>query len=97
MKTPSLVDRMAHKYTDRLVGRVEAMYNQLKAPCNLLDLPPAPTRPPTTRKKVVHIKTVDGQNHQSATDPMGGDGVLVKPLNAAGSVYDSKQYQIKVI
>lgn len=56
IKAPSVVDRMAHKYSDRLVQRVEAIYNQLKEPCNLLDLPPAPTPPPPTRRRIVRIK-----------------------------------------
>lgn len=47
---------MAHKYSERLVQRVEAMYNQLKIPCNLMDLPPAPTPPPPTKKRFVRIK-----------------------------------------
>ncbi|XP_055295408.1 uncharacterized protein LOC129565073 isoform X2 [Sitodiplosis mosellana] len=50
IKAPSVVDRTAHKYSDRLVRRVEEIYNQLKIPCNLADLPTAP--PPTTPKKM---------------------------------------------
>lgn len=48
IKAPSVVDRTAHKYSDRLVQRVEEIYNQLKRPCNLADLPKVPTRPPPT-------------------------------------------------
>lgn len=55
IKAPSVVDRMAHKYSERLTSRVEAIYNQLKVPCNLLDLPPVPTPPPPTRKKVFRV------------------------------------------
>ena len=38
------------------------MYNKLKEPCNLLNLPPAPTKPPPTRKKILKIK--DNQNNE---------------------------------
>lgn len=46
-----MVDRTAHKYSDRLVRRVEEIYNQLKIPCNLADLPNVPTAPPPTTAK----------------------------------------------
>lgn len=48
MKAPSVVDRTAHKYSDRLVQRVQEIYNQLKIPCNLADLPKIPVRPSST-------------------------------------------------
>lgn len=52
-----MVDHTAHKYSDRLVRRVEEIYNQLKIPCNLADLPKIPTAPPpTTPKKVSGFK-----------------------------------------
>lgn len=58
IKAPSVVDRTAHKYSDRLVQRVEEIYNQLKVPCNLADLPSIPSPPPpTTPKKVPKLKT----------------------------------------
>lgn len=103
VKTPSLVDRMAHKYSDRLVQRVEAMYNQLKVPCNLLDLPPVPTRPATTHKKMIHIKAALAQQQgASDTDAAAGEAALadvvaIKPVNGHNSVYDSNKNQIKVI
>lgn len=56
MKTPSTVDRTAHKYSGRLTDRVELMYNKLKNTCKLLNLPPAPTKAPTTRKKILKVK-----------------------------------------
>lgn len=58
IKAPSVVDRTAHKYSDRLVRRVEEIYNQLKIPCNLSDLPKIPTAPPPTMapKKVPRFK-----------------------------------------
>lgn len=87
VKTPSLVDRTAQKYTQPLVDRVEYMYNKLKDSCKLLNLPPAPTRAPPTRKKVLKIL-----NSQSVED---------KPATKTNKVYsnhiDAKIYQIKVI
>lgn len=56
VKTPSTVDRTAHKYSRRLTDRVELMYNKLKTPCKLLNLPPVPTKAPTTRKKILKVK-----------------------------------------
>ncbi|KAG4072993.1 hypothetical protein HA402_009412 [Bradysia odoriphaga] len=47
---PSTVDRTAHKYSRRLTDRVEMMYNKLKRPCKLLDLPAVPTKAPEERK-----------------------------------------------
>lgn len=55
IKTPSVEDRTAHKYSSRLVERVSAIYEYLKEPCKLSEIPPLPTRPPTTRKKVLRI------------------------------------------
>ena len=55
IKSPSLDDRTAHKYSSRLIERVGAIYDYLKEPCQLNDLPPAPTKPPPTRKKVLRI------------------------------------------
>lgn len=55
VKAPSVVDRTAYKYSDRLSARVEDIYNQLKVPCNLLDIPPQPTPPPPTKRKEVVI------------------------------------------
>lgn len=38
------MDRTATKYVHRLVERVDAVYNYLKKPCKLPDLPPLSTR-----------------------------------------------------
>lgn len=51
IKAPSVLDQTAHKYSDRLVRRVEEIYNQLKIPCNLADLPKVPSPPPPTTTK----------------------------------------------
>jgi hypothetical protein len=55
IKTPSVEDRTAHKYSSRLVERVGAIYDYLKEPCQLNELPAVPTPPPTTRKKLLRI------------------------------------------
>lgn len=52
-------DRTAHKYSDRLVRRVDAIYNQLKQPCKLADLPKVPKppkKPPITTKNSAQFK-----------------------------------------
>lgn len=55
VKTPSVEDRTAHKYSSRLVERVGAVYDYLKEPCDLPDLPPVPTKPPSKRTKVLRV------------------------------------------
>lgn len=55
IKTPSVEDRTAHKYSSRLIERVGAIYEHLRVPCKLSDLPPAPTRPPPVKKKTLRI------------------------------------------
>lgn len=62
VKAPSVLDRTAHKYSDRLVRRVEEIYNQLKEPCNLSDLPKIPTPPPsstTTKLPVASARLIN--------------------------------------
>ncbi|KFB42425.1 AGAP010096-PA-like protein [Anopheles sinensis] len=56
IKTPSLVDRTAHRYSKRLLDRVGTVYSYLKDTCNLPDIPKAPTKPPPTRKKELKIR-----------------------------------------
>ncbi|XP_055848872.1 uncharacterized protein LOC129913918 [Episyrphus balteatus] len=46
IKSPSIVDRTATRYVNRLVERVESVYNYLKKPCDLPDLPLIPEKPP---------------------------------------------------
>jgi hypothetical protein len=55
IKTVSIEDRTAHKYSSRLVERVNAVYEHLKETCNLSEIPPVPTRPPTVRKKLLRV------------------------------------------
>lgn len=93
VKTPSLVDRMAHKYSDRLVNRVETVYNQLKVPCNLLDLPPTPTRPQVERKKMPLVKAALNMAGQPQPEPDDVGAVVVKPINGAqNSMYELNKY-----
>lgn len=72
VKTPSTVDRTAHKYSRRLTDRVELMYNKLKTPCKLLNLPPVPTKAPTTRKKIFKVKdlqkSIKTKNNEPSDD-----------------------------
>lgn len=68
VKAPSIVDRMAQKYSERLIRRVEDVYNQLKVPCNLPDLPSLPTRPPPTKKKMPIFKDQHSSDKKSDTD-----------------------------
>ncbi|XP_040168091.1 uncharacterized protein LOC120903000 isoform X1 [Anopheles arabiensis] len=56
IKTPSVVDRTAHRYSNRLLDRVGTVYNYLKDVCSLPDVPRAPTKPPPTRKKELKIR-----------------------------------------
>lgn len=54
-----MLDQTAHKYSERLVSRVDKIYNHLKIPCNLADLPkiPAPPSLTTTKRPVVAISS----------------------------------------
>uniref|UniRef100_A0A182Q3Q4 Glycosyltransferase family 92 protein n=1 Tax=Anopheles farauti TaxID=69004 RepID=A0A182Q3Q4_9DIPT len=56
IKTPSVVDRTAHRYSKRLLDRVGTVYNYLKDTCSLPDIPRAPTKPPPTRRKELKIR-----------------------------------------
>ncbi|XP_069963106.1 uncharacterized protein [Bactrocera oleae] len=48
IKAPSVVDRTATKYVNRLVERVELVYKHLKQRC---DLPPLPNEPPAEQQQ----------------------------------------------
>ncbi|XP_058059014.1 uncharacterized protein LOC131209879 [Anopheles bellator] len=56
IKTPSLVDRTAHRYSTRLLDRVGTVYGYLKESCDLPDIASAQTKPPPTRKKELKIR-----------------------------------------
>lgn len=45
------MDQTAHTYSDRLVRRVDEIYNQLKIPCKLADLPKMRESPPLKTTK----------------------------------------------
>lgn len=51
IRAPSVLDQTAHTYSDRLVRRVDEIYNQLKIPCKLADLPKVPASPPLKTTK----------------------------------------------
>ncbi|XP_065084259.1 uncharacterized protein LOC135706547 isoform X1 [Ochlerotatus camptorhynchus] len=59
IKSPSVVDRTAHRYSKRLLDRVGTVYNYLKETCNLPEIPHGPTKPPPTRKKQLKIRIPD--------------------------------------
>lgn len=71
IKTPSVEDRTAHKYNTRLVERVGAVYEYLRDPCKLSEISPVPTRPPTTRKKILRIGKL-------ASNPSGNNITISK-------------------
>lgn len=82
IKVPSVVDRTAHKYSDRLVRRVEEIYNQLKIPCNLADLPKIQTPPPPTQSappQQQHEAQFKGQLIGEITNGFKSD-VKAKPI-----------------
>lgn len=60
IKSPSVLDRTAHKYGKNLVERIGIVYDYLKDKCQLPNLPPPPTKPSEPRKKVVKIRAKDG-------------------------------------
>ena len=69
VKTPSVEDKTAHKYSSRLVERVSAVYEYLKEPCNLPDIPPVPTKPPSIRKKLLRIGKLGKNSSGNLTIP----------------------------
>lgn len=78
IKTPSLVDRTAHKHGAALVDRVQLQYAQLKHKCGLLDVPPAPTAPPAAKRKQQQLQ-------RFAAAAAGGASVVAVQTNAAAS------------
>lgn len=58
IKTPSVLDRTAHRYTKQLLERVDMRYNQLKHTCQLPELPPVPQKPTTHRPRVTKLNVV---------------------------------------
>ncbi|XP_035795180.1 uncharacterized protein LOC118468469 isoform X1 [Anopheles albimanus] len=56
IKTPSLVDRTAHRYSKQLLDRVGTVYSYLKESCSLPDIAKSTTKPPPTRKKELKIR-----------------------------------------
>ncbi|XP_055685178.1 uncharacterized protein LOC129791169 [Lutzomyia longipalpis] len=58
IKTPSITDRTAHKYSAALVDRISSIYTHLKDTCHLPNLPAPPTRPPPTKKHVLTVNNI---------------------------------------
>lgn len=67
IKTPSVDDKTAHKYGSRLMERVGAAYEHLKDVCQLPDMQPVPTKPPTPRKKVLRIGKLNSSGGNNLT------------------------------
>lgn len=65
------------------------MYNKLKDSCNLLKIPPAPTRAPPTRKKVLKVKSSQVEDKEFTKS-------MKNKINS-NQENDAKIYQIKVI
>lgn len=73
IKAPSILDRTATRYVNRLVERVESVYNYLKSPCKLDNLPAAPVKPSPTLKKVLTI--FDNSQRNKAQKKVNKKGV----------------------
>lgn len=67
IKTPSVDDKTAHKYSSRLIERVGAAYEYLKDVCHLPEISPMPTKPPTPRKKVLRIGKLSSSSGSNLT------------------------------
>ncbi|XP_055637945.1 uncharacterized protein LOC129776374 isoform X2 [Toxorhynchites rutilus septentrionalis] len=84
IKSPSVVDRTAHRYSKRLLDRVGTVYSYLKDTCNLPDIPQTPTQPPPTRKKQLKIRIPF--RPQAAAAPKAGNTVdSIKTTNASSN------------
>lgn len=70
IKSPSVEDKTAHKYSNRLAERVGTIYNYLKNSCNLPNLPPAPTKAPPTRSKTLRIGKLGKKENISTTSKL---------------------------
>lgn len=58
VKTASTVDMTAFRYRNRLVSAVRGLYNTLKSPCGLYELPPPPKKVYTgLMKKLFSVET----------------------------------------
>lgn len=68
VKSPSLQDRTAHRYSKDLIDRVGAIYDYLKEPCKLPDLPMAPTKPPPTKKRTLQVKSKESKKKSHTTN-----------------------------
>lgn len=69
IKTPSTLDRTAQKYSKQLIERVQSIYEFLKEPCKLADLPIAPTKPPPTIKRHLKIRNPKTKSVNASISP----------------------------
>ncbi|XP_058449537.1 uncharacterized protein LOC131429440 [Malaya genurostris] len=81
IKSPSVVDRTAHRYSKRLLDRVGTVYNYLKDSCDLPEIPRAPTKPPPTRKKQLKVRVPI--RPESLASSKAGNTVDSTKLNAS--------------
>lgn len=80
IKAPSVIDRTAHKYADSLIQRVQEIYNQLKIPCNLADLPKVPTKPsPIPPPEKPYVPKFNGQLIGEITNGFGDNAKAHAP------------------
>lgn len=59
VKTPSTVDRTAHRHGATLVARVRERYAEMRAECGLLEVPAAPTRAPQVVARIKAMSVVE--------------------------------------
>lgn len=79
IKAPSIVDRTAHKYSDRLLRRVDEIYNQLKRPCKLADLPKVSFAPPSSPTETSSTKKTTRFKGQLIGEISNGFASKVQP------------------
>ncbi|KXJ75186.1 hypothetical protein RP20_CCG012143 [Aedes albopictus] len=100
IKSPSVVDRTAHRYSKRLLDRVGTVYNYLKDTCNLPDIPRAPTKPPPTRKKQLKIRIPDRPPSLGGSSKTGNtdvDSIKMEPsvnTNSSRSTFASSLIRV---
>lgn len=71
IKSPSVLDRTAHKYAKRLIDHIGIVYDYLKDKCNLPDIPPPPTKPQPPRKKVLKIRNTTSNKNGTSVQEKG--------------------------
>ncbi|XP_039952957.1 uncharacterized protein LOC120769816 isoform X1 [Bactrocera tryoni] len=79
IKTPSVVDRTATKYVNRLVERVELVYKHLKQRC---DLPPLPNEPPAEQQQQPQSQQQQRKQQSQSTGELFKADVSAKGLDS---------------